>query len=129
MTELHEGFYESYLALQPGVSAALKTLGGSAAPYVYVTGHSLGAAMAEVATFELVTQAFPVIAAYTFGTPRVGNPAWADAYRAAVVAAKGAASFRVIHNEDPVPHLPPKVRGCLLAHFKRLAFIGLSVLH
>ena len=107
--ELHRGFLESYEALQPGVAAALNVLGAAESPFVWVTGHSLGAAMAEVATFELIAQGFPVSTAYTFGTPRVGNPAWASAY-SAVVNQKGVANFRVIHDKDAVPHLPPKVR-------------------
>lgn len=106
--ELHRGFLESYEALQPGVAAALSVLGAADSPFVWVTGHSLGAAMAEVATFELIAQGFPVSTAYTFGTPRVGNPAWASAY-AAVMNQKGVANFRVIHDKDAVPHLPPKV--------------------
>lgn len=106
--ELHEGFYGSYLALQPGIAEVLDLYGAASAPYVWVTGHSLGAAMAEIAAFALVSQGYPVAAAYTFGTPRVGNPAWATAYAAAVIAGAGVANFRVIHDKDAVPHLPPQ---------------------
>lgn len=108
--ELHEGFYESYLTLQPGVGDALDLYSAASAPYVWVTGHSLGAAMAEIAAFELISKGFPVKTAYTFGTPRVGNPAWATAYAAAVIAGAGVANFRVIHDKDAVPHLPPQVQ-------------------
>jgi hypothetical protein len=69
--------------------------------------------MAEIAVFEFVMEGLPVDTAYTFGTPRVGNPAWAAAYTRAVIAERGVASFRVIHDKDPVPHLPPQVRVVL----------------
>ena len=57
---------------------------------------------------------FPVTAMYSFGTPRVGNPPWAAAYQAAMTNASSVASFRVVHNQDDVPHLPPQV--CSLTH-------------
>jgi hypothetical protein len=106
--ELHEGFYGAFLALWPGIEAALHELGALTAPYIHVSGHSLGAAMSEIATFELVASGYPVKRAYSFGTPRVGNPAWASAYSDTVVAAANVSSFRVVHSEDPVPHLPPQ---------------------
>lgn len=121
LPELHRGFYESYLALRPGVTAALLALNASTAPFVAVTGHSLGAAIAEVAAFELVAEGLPVATAYTFGTPREGNPAWASAYEAAVDTQAGVASFRVIHDRDPVPHLPPKVSSSEI-HLPRLMY-------
>ena len=52
--ELHEGFFAGYRALQPGVAIALSAYNAMHAPFVHVTGHSLGAAMAEIAAFELV---------------------------------------------------------------------------
>ena len=106
--ELHEGFYGAFVALWPGIEAALTTYGALTAPYVYVTGHSLGAVIGEIATFELVAKGYPVTKAYSFGTPRAGNPAWAAAYYDSVIVSKGVESFRVIHDRDPVPHLPPQ---------------------
>lgn len=106
--ELHEGFYGAFQALWPGVEAALTTYDALSAPYVYLTGHSLGAVISEIATFELVAKGYPVKTAYSFGTPRAGNPAWATAFYESVVAQKGVQVFRVIHDHDPVPHLPPQ---------------------
>lgn len=51
---LHEGFLAGYHALNPGVNAALATFGALHAPFVHVTGHSLGAGMAEIAAFNLL---------------------------------------------------------------------------
>jgi hypothetical protein len=108
--ELHRGFYDSYLALSPGVLDALAAFGALTAPWVAVTGHSLGAAISEIATFELLAAAYPITAAYNFGDPRAGNGAWAAAY-AAAIARHNVSSFRVTHFADPVPHLPPEGFG------------------
>ena len=80
---------------------------------VIITGHSLGAAMAplflvdlEDASPSLASQVvFPI---YTFGQPRVGNlefAAWADERFGE------GTWFRVVHDNDPVPHLPPPALG------------------
>lgn len=105
--ELHRGFYDSYLALSPGVLAAIAAYGGATVPYVAVTGHSLGAAIAEIAAFELIAAGYPVTSVYNFGDPRAGNAAWAAAY-ASAMAQKNVPTFRVTHFADPVPHLPPQ---------------------
>jgi hypothetical protein len=53
--EVHEGFFHGYSVLQPGIAAALSAYDALHAPFVNVTGHSLGAAMAEIAVFNLLT--------------------------------------------------------------------------
>lgn len=77
---VHQGFYDSYLGLAPSILANLDALGGKdKLKYVWVTGHSLGGAMATVTGYELLTAGFPVEKVVTFGDPRVGNPAYAVA--------------------------------------------------
>lgn len=46
---------------------------------VYVTGHSLGGALAQIAALSLTRQ-FPrsEISVFSFGSPRIGNKACAD---------------------------------------------------
>jgi len=106
---VHEGFLKAYEALAPGVAASVTAL---LARYpgrgVALTGHSLGAAMAAHYALRLrlvdnVTLAGPV---YTFGQPRVGDAAFA-AWHSALFPAW----FRVVHWNDPVPHLPPSDVG------------------
>ena len=106
--KVHEGFYDSYMALRPGILAALAAQGTVKGSSVYVTGHSLGAAMASLAMLDLHGQGFNIQQSYTFGQPRVGD----DAYYSAFKAAMGVAGeFRVVHNCDPVPHLPLELMG------------------
>lgn len=105
---VHEGFYDSYTALRPGILGGLAAVGlGRGAP-LFVTGHSLGAAMASLAIFDLAQQGFAVQQSYTFGQPRVGDETYYAQFKARIGVA---AEFRVVHNCDPVPHLPLEVMG------------------
>jgi pimeloyl-ACP methyl ester carboxylesterase len=110
--QVHAGFWSvAYAALRPALSSALSELlqrHGPSSP-VLLTGHSLGAALAELAAWELAAAGLHVTELISFGTPRVGNSQWASFWAAA--AAPPRASFRVVHNEDPVPRLPPLLLG------------------
>lgn len=44
---------------------------------LYITGHSMGAAIATLAAIHLQQDGMPVESLYTFGCPRVGNQAFA----------------------------------------------------
>ena len=47
---------------------------------LYITGHSLGAALATIEAFNLTREGVPVESVYTIGSPRVGDPAFRDEY-------------------------------------------------
>ncbi|KAL3155626.1 hypothetical protein ABBQ38_010824 [Trebouxia sp. C0009 RCD-2024] len=70
---------------------------------IYVTGHSLGGALAMLAVFDIARelhQASTVgvqLACYTFGAPRVGNPAFAKEYDELVQD-----SWSIINDQDLV---------------------------
>ena len=109
---LSRGFsVDTYRTVRAQLLAAVRATLAAAGPgaTVVVTGHSLGGALAEVAALDLLAEGLPVSASYTFGTPRVGNAAWAAAWAAAAEAAMPGAHFRVVHALDPVPRLPPAV--------------------
>ena len=44
---------------------------------LFLTGHSMGGALAVLAACRLAKIGRPPVATYTFGTPRVGDPAFA----------------------------------------------------
>jgi hypothetical protein len=77
---------------------------------LYVTGHSLGGAMAVLAAARLLkgdmgdwpTQVLRGV--YTFGQPMVGDAA----FSAQVGEAFGDRLFRHVYRDDVVPHLPPR---------------------
>lgn len=75
---------------------------------LYITGHSLGAALAALTAQRLAAVAPERLAAvYTFGMPRVGNAAFAQAYEAVL----GARTYRMVHGDDLVPTVPPSSLG------------------
>lgn len=69
---------------------------------IYVTGHSLGAALAILCAADLVVVGkLPVAGVYTFGGPRVGNLAFSQWYNQNIAPEV----FRFTHRHDIVPHV------------------------
>ena len=105
--EVADGFNDAWSRLSQQVVGAVQNLGGTDVPLV-VTGHSLGAAMAALAAFQLKGMGYELSRpVYTFGQPRVGNPTYASAHDAAF----SGMWWRVVHYADVVPHLPPELLG------------------
>lgn len=72
---------------------------------IIFTGHSLGAAMASVNAIHLAVAGIKVpLEVYNIGSPRFGNENLAQ-----FVKLKIPAHFRLVHNRDLIPHLPPDV--------------------
>lgn len=73
---------------------------------VWITGHSLGGALASLVAYDLLQKKIIADAAqvqvYTMGQPRVGNLAFANAYNELVPR-----TYRMVNAKDIVPHLPP----------------------
>ena len=106
--EVHQGFLDSYRSVRTAVLMAVTATVAKASPkYCLVTGHSLGGALAVLAVLDLhqtgLAGNFSSVLMYNYGQPRVGNQAFAQLYQALQPA-----SFRVINQRDPVPHLPPR---------------------
>ena len=99
---IHRGFAD-------GVTSVWKTLAPAVAngSRLFITGHSLGGALAAVTAFRLL-QAKLVdpgqVRIVTFGMPRTGTAKFADAYRSAGLAAR---TYRLAHGLDLVPRVPP----------------------
>ncbi|KAK0406723.1 hypothetical protein QR680_018761 [Steinernema hermaphroditum] len=71
---------------------------------VYVTGHSLGGALSALVAKRIAFKNIrpsEKIRLVTFGEPRVGNYAYSMEMRQQVQY-----SFRVVHAQDPIPHVP-----------------------
>ncbi len=67
---------------------------------ICVTGHSLGAALASLAFTYLRD---PATSLYTFGCPRVGDPAFCARI---MDAAQAQRCYRIVDNQDLVTHVP-----------------------
>ncbi|KAA8493617.1 Lipase [Porphyridium purpureum] len=106
---LHQGFYSTYHSISRGMIDEVLKLHAECPDYtVYVTGHSLGGAMASMHAMALVLAGIPahLIEMYTFGQPRPGNDAFSREWDARLK--KG---YRIVNNYDMVPHLPPHTSG------------------
>ena len=92
--KIHWGFRDAYGKVGETVKAAVdkKTQGYS----LYITGHSLGGALAIIAAKELGRDS--LAACYTFGSPRVGNEELGEEIRAPI--------YRIVNAADGVPRVP-----------------------
>lgn len=70
---------------------------------LFITGHSLGAAVATVATVELLVKGFDIRASYLFESPRVGNKEFAEFFDSHF---NGKDVWRITHSADPIPGTP-----------------------
>ena len=115
--KVHQGFYENYKSVHADMRVLID---GFAAEHprapLWVTGHSLGAAVAYHAAVDLMQGAHArrLRGVYTYGQPRVGNSNFAS-WTAQLLGAVPV--FRVTHRQDPVPHLPLEAMG--FAHVPR----------
>jgi triacylglycerol lipase len=105
--DMHYGFRAAIESVWNELAAALRAA-GSDTP-LYFSGHSLGGALAVTAA-ERALRELHIVAAgvYTFGAPRVGAAAFADAYNACGL---GERTYRLVHGLDIVPTVPPAGLG------------------
>lgn len=98
---VHAGFQRSYLRLRSQVLAALD---GQRDVHLFITGHSLGGAIAALMAYDMGVNRpnqFRSITSITSGAPRVGNPSFARSFERYVPD-----NLRVVVNRDPVPNVP-----------------------
>jgi hypothetical protein len=103
----HLGFKSEAARCFADMQTRLQTWGAPKVP-VYLTGHSLGGAIAGVimaleSTAPLVNAKSLITAAYTFGMPCYGNKA--------AIHNDWPKPFPTIRAKDPVPWLPPRILG------------------
>lgn len=110
-TSVHSGFLGAMQQLSTnGVQnhvTSLLSKHGSYTP-VHVTGHSLGAAIAMLfaVQYKYTVQSNVDISVYNYGQPRVGLGNFASWFPNA-----GIPHFRVVNENDVVPHVPPEWTG------------------
>mgnify|MGYP001095555336 CR=1 FL=1 len=103
-TSVHIGFNSAYMSVRDKVLASVNEfLGAHRSARIMVVGHSLGGALATLCAVDIaLTKGIKNIESYTFGSPRVGNQAFADLYKNKIPS-----GFRVVHWRDIVPSVPP----------------------
>lgn len=104
--KVHSGFFASLTSVWSVVMEHLKELQTDEQP-VWITGHSLGGALAALAyaTLRLQEPKYELAGAYTFGQPRVADDILCQNFD---VDSKHR-FFRVVNNNDIVPRVPSKV--------------------
>ncbi|KAK9810817.1 hypothetical protein WJX73_009654 [Symbiochloris irregularis] len=113
---VHFGFYRAWTngGLNVKVINCIRELWASGAMHrdakVYITGHSLGGALAMLAAHDIHTELQPAsMHIVTFGCPYVGNAAFRNDYNARLPD-----TWHLVHDGDPVPRT-----GKLFGLFKR----------
>jgi triacylglycerol lipase len=95
--KIHAGFNEAFNNVRPDVERELKREGIQDKP-LFLTGHSLGGALATIAAKKLSHRG-GLAACYTFGSPRVGDEQWVENIKTPV--------YRLVNAADCVTMLPP----------------------
>lgn len=100
---VHAGWHQSYESIKGDVFQALQDFGcqGQA---LYMTGHSLGAAVLHYLLYDAVEAGYQVASALAMESPRPGDSGFSKALQSKV---EGLDAYRVTHYQDIVVHLPP----------------------
>lgn len=105
--EFHRGFWNSVSDLWEALFGAYQAAKRQQPRPLFLTGHSLGGAMATIAAARLIHQDLPFTSAYTFGQPRAMSLATARIFNSE---AKGK-FFRFQNNNDIVTRAPARIMG------------------
>lgn len=95
--KIHTGFDEAYNQTAVEIQQFLDQHAYKDKP-LFITGHSLGGALATVAAKKLSHEG-GIAACYTFGSPRVGDIEWTTGIKTPI--------YRLVNAADPVTMLPP----------------------
>ena len=90
---MHKGFHDAYMSVHDDISSRLEGLEDLP---LYITGHSLGGALAVVGTW--FQSSHRLAACYTFGAPRVGDQGLIDRFKTPI--------YRIVNGPDPVTLVP-----------------------
>jgi predicted lipase len=99
---VHKGFYDSVLSIRNKTIDIVNFLKKIYLNYsVVIIGHSYGASCGQLLAMELEKEGIETII-YNYGQPRVGDSKYASYVNNIIKE-----YWRVTHNKDIVPHVPP----------------------
>lgn len=129
---VHTGFYNSFLASLPLIKAHIEPLLGPDQPprKLFVTGHSLGAGIAMLATCYLLlnyewTDLPQSLCSVTAGSPRCCGQLMCNLVESRLQSfgfSKKVRIYRVVNDNDIICKVPPKSLG--FRHFVKPVFLG-----
>ncbi|PNT61448.1 hypothetical protein BRADI_5g15300v3 [Brachypodium distachyon] len=119
--QVHSGFLSAYDSVRNRIMVLTKYAigytdeeGAETTPkwHIYVTGHSLGGALAtllaiELSSSQMAKNGIIFVTMYNFGSPRVGNRRFAEVYNAKVKD-----SWRIVNHRDIIPTVPRLMGYC-----------------
>lgn len=103
---VHAGFYDALSRIWHVLDSEVRHL-QSDGKRLWVTGHSLGAALATLAAARWCEEGRPIAGLYTFGQPRTGDHSFARNFDFAF----RPNAFRIVNNLDIVTRTPPRSMG------------------
>jgi triacylglycerol lipase len=120
--QTHRGFTDLYTrAVRVMLLKHLRKL-YSPGKRLIITGHSLGGALATLCAPDVTAHTgFKRPWVVTFGSPKVGNPAFVAAFHRTV-----GDSLRVVNTSDIVPRFPPSTTSLAYRHIRRPLYIRFS---
>jgi len=101
--EVHSGFRNALQQVGSELFKAVYKYVNQRTP-LWITGHSLGSALATLFVASVACKGYKVSGVYTFGQPRVGGKTFKKNYQDLL----GNSHFRFINNNDVVTRLPLK---------------------
>ena len=113
--KVHKGFYKSTVGILNETVSAIDKLKKEYDYDIIITGHSYGAAVAQLFAMELASLNIES-SVYNFGQPRIG-----DYDYSVFVNSKLTNMWRIVHNADIVPHIPT-IKGFEYYHSCREVF-------
>lgn len=105
---VHKGFLQALDHILPDIKKAIAKFHYRGQSF-WITGHSLGGALAVLTAAHFVERRFKINGLYTFGQPRVGNYEFVNNFGSKF----NQRHFRIVNNEDIVTRIPPRALGYL----------------
>lgn len=99
--KVHVGFWKALDSVHTSVTREIARQGGFKGKSVFLTGHSLGGALATLCAMRLSKEGKSGMAVYTYGAPRVGNDKFQLSFPVNLQ--------RYVYKNDLVPMVPDDV--------------------
>lgn len=105
--KVHGGFYDALSHAWQAVDQLVRRWDADGQKLLWITGHSLGAALATLSAARWIEHGRAVQGLYTFGQPRTGDRKFAREFNFRMKCN----TFRIVNNDDLVTRLPPRAVG------------------